>query len=252
VTEQTVIEATVTNRLPGAPLVVHGLHSRPGPDEPLAIPPGETRSVSFTAGKPGTYFYWATTTGSVIVRPPRPAGGRRGATANSAGGVGAPAAAPARTGRDTTLSGAFIVDPTGTAANRDRVFVITELFERAGGGTAPLAEGEPIGQNAFMVAINGKSWPHTERLTYRAGDSIRWRWINSGAGPHPMHLHGFHYLVESKGDVGSDKIYTEAERRTVVTENMAAGTTMTMQWQPQSAPATGCSTAICWDILRRI
>jgi len=78
VTEQTVIEATVTNRLPGAPLVVHGLHSRPGPDEPLAIPPGETRSVSFTAGKPGTYFYWATTTGSVIVRPPRPAGGRRG------------------------------------------------------------------------------------------------------------------------------------------------------------------------------
>jgi len=177
---------------------------------------------------------------------------RTAATANSAGGVGAPAAAPARTGRDTTLSGAFIVDPTGTAANRDRVFVITELFERAGGGTAPLAEGEPIGQNAFMVAINGKSWPHTERLTYRAGDSIRWRWINSGAGAHPMHLHGFHYLVESKGDVGSDKIYTEAERRTVVTENMAAGTTMTMQWQPQSAPATGCSTAICWDILRRI
>ena len=48
------------------------------------------------------------------------------------------------------------------------------------------------------IAINGRSWPHTERFTYAVGDTVRWRWINGSYLPHPMHLHGPHAVVLSR------------------------------------------------------
>src|SRR6266446_1048085 len=57
----TVIDASVRNAIPAETLVVHGLGTRPGNDS-LIVLPGETRSVHFTAGAPGTYFYWGATT----------------------------------------------------------------------------------------------------------------------------------------------------------------------------------------------
>ena len=104
------------------------------------------------AGKPGTYYYWATTTGKAV---------------------------PERYGVDSQLNGALIVDPQGTKPD-DRVFVIgwwekPEL--RALGG-------DPFTKGRNAIVINGRAWPYTERLTYTVGDSVHWRWINAGQG-HP-------------------------------------------------------------------
>ena len=64
VPEGTEVHVAIKNSLDHA-AVVHGLHTRPGDDStPLEVPAGETRDVRFPAGAPGTYFYWASSTGA--------------------------------------------------------------------------------------------------------------------------------------------------------------------------------------------
>ncbi|HMJ17074.1 MAG TPA: multicopper oxidase domain-containing protein, partial [Gemmatimonadaceae bacterium] len=61
VPEGTEIHITIHNSLPDSEIAVHGLHTRPATaDDILKIPVGATREVTFQAGAPGTYFYWAT------------------------------------------------------------------------------------------------------------------------------------------------------------------------------------------------
>src|SRR5262249_2788698 len=61
------ILVNLRNAIPGATLVIHGVHTRPGkPDDIIQLAPGERREVRFRAGAPGTYYYWATTTGEVL------------------------------------------------------------------------------------------------------------------------------------------------------------------------------------------
>src|SRR5688572_8703401 len=78
-------------------------------------------------------------------------------------------------GTANQLLGALIVD--GPQPYPDRVFVMSIW---------------PPTPGRFVLAINGKSWPHTERLDAAVGDSVRWRIINGTRGRHPMHLHGFY------------------------------------------------------------
>jgi FtsP/CotA-like multicopper oxidase with cupredoxin domain len=81
------------------------------------------------------------------------------------------------------------------------------------------------------MAINGRSWPHTEHLTYTQGDSIRWRVINFTELDHPMHLHGFFFRVDSKGDGVADSVYAPAQRRMGVTEVMGPFQTLSLAWK---------------------
>ena len=56
----TIISATVRNALIDSTISVHGLLTRPAAgDDSLILRPGEVRIVTFAAGQPGTYFYWA-------------------------------------------------------------------------------------------------------------------------------------------------------------------------------------------------
>jgi manganese oxidase len=119
-----------------------------------------------------------------------------------------------------TPFGAFVVDPP-EASPPDRVFVINIWSDPVDSATWREA-----------LAINGRSFPHTERIAATVGDSVHWRWVNASVRPHPMHLHGFYFRVDGKGTPGSDSAYTPDERRLVVTENMAAFTTMRVVWQP--------------------
>ena len=64
------------------------------------------------------------------------------------------------------------------------------------------------GLGRATMAINGLSWPHTERIALTQGDSVRWRVINLTEVDHPMHLHGFYFRVDSKGNGVTDSIYT--------------------------------------------
>jgi FtsP/CotA-like multicopper oxidase with cupredoxin domain len=208
VREGTEIHATVTNALPVGTLVVHGLSPRGTAIAPaidtVQIAPGATRELRFVAGAVGTYYYW---------------GEVRGAAPDSAAT------------HDAELSGAFVIDPRDAPARaRDRVFLIS-LWHR---GVLP---GGIVGRTTLLrFTINGKAWPNTERLSYAVGDTVRFRIVNTSAAPHPMHLHGFYFDVNSRGNGTIDSVYApSASRQRVVTERIAPGRTATITWVPERA-----------------
>jgi FtsP/CotA-like multicopper oxidase with cupredoxin domain len=92
---------------------------------------------------------------------------------------------------------------------------------------APAPQGEYLRR-----AINGRSWPDTERFEYAVGEAVRWRWINASFELHPMHLHGFHYRIVARGDGTSERILPDDERPLIVTERMTPGGTFRMEWVP--------------------
>ena len=202
--EGTELRIRIRNRNTGSPLVVHGLHERPGAaEDTLHVAAGESREIRFRAGSPGTYFYWATTTGAATTET--------------------------RTSAESQLAGAFIVDPRESAVPEDRIFVIGLWSDP----DRPPEEGRLPAPGA--VVVNGLSWPHTERFRYAPRDSIRWRWINGSDRAHPMHLHGSHFRVESHGEAERDTLYASEERRLAVTETIIPGGTFSMLWVPERA-----------------
>lgn len=188
----TTVHVTLRNLLPKA-LLVRGLGARPGLDS-IDIAPGTAKDVTFVPTVPGTYYYW-------------------GRTEENRVGLG--------THDDGQLVGALIVD-SAAARQSDRVMIITLAALAAG-------KGKPV--NAHFL-INGRAWPYTERLTLGVGDSAFWHVINGSAAPHPMHLHGFYYRVDSRGDANRDTVFRAGQRRAVVTELMFPGSTMAMTFAP--------------------
>jgi FtsP/CotA-like multicopper oxidase with cupredoxin domain len=93
--------------------------------------------------------------------------------------------------------------------------------------------GLPGTDGPVRFVINGRSWPHTERLSYQVGDAVRMRLINAGANVHPMHLHGFYFRVDSRGDERADTVLPSASSpRMAVTERLAPGRTFSLTWKP--------------------
>jgi FtsP/CotA-like multicopper oxidase with cupredoxin domain len=199
VRQGTALRVRVTNTLDTV-MVVRGLSARQQETlDSLVLAPGQTGEARFTADVAGTYFYWAARAGTKFED---------------------------RVYQDGQLNGAFIVDgPDAPAVANDRVFLISWWVQ------AKTPGGEPdVSQEIF--AINGRPWPHTERLTYAVGDSIRWRVINASADVHPLHLHGFYFRVDARGDYARDTVYWPGERRMAVTERSLPGTTMRLAFQP--------------------
>ena len=118
------------------------------------------------------------------------------------------------------LSGAFIIDARG-ARHDDRILMINIW-------------GEPLDSQNYdnALAINGKSWPNTERFRVNVGDTLRWRVINASIRPHPMHLHGFYFRVDSRGSFLADSAVAPDRREHVVTRHMVPGSTMEITWSP--------------------
>jgi FtsP/CotA-like multicopper oxidase with cupredoxin domain len=86
-----------------------------------------------------------------------------------------------------------------------------------------------------LAVMNGKSWPHTERIEQTVGDTVRWRVINASGDAHPMHLHGFYFRVDARGDGRKDTVYAPAARPMAVTETMSAGGALRLTWIPERA-----------------
>ena len=210
----TAMRVTVRNTLPVA-MRLRGLQDRPGAAlDSVIIEPGAKRELTFSASVPGTFYYWART-------EPLPARAMPGL------------------GRDATLAGAFIVDPPGTKPPRgERVFFITMWTDTLSGRLKSdeadrVLRREVIARDRWLIAaVNGLSWPHSERLSHSVGDTLHWRVINGSPYPHPMHLHGFYFDVDARGDAGRDTVFTADQRRLAVTEWMVGGTTMRMTWIP--------------------
>ncbi len=115
---------------------------------------------------------------------------------------------------DSLLGGALVVDPPGVTGN-DRIFVL----ERWNGPT--------------RTAINGKSWPFTERLTYASGERVHWRVINASDLSHPMHLHGFHFDLDAEGDGENYNVHEPGLQPQEFTHNVEIGETFEMTWVPR-------------------
>ena len=192
VREGTVLDVTVRNPLPDSTLWVHGLMTRPG---------AAADSTPIAPGASHRFLFAAGAPGTYFYRA-------------HAGHVD-----PDVREREQ-LAGAFVIDSAG-ARGDDRVFVINIW-------------GEGVDSTTYRngVAINGKSWPYTERIAAAMGDSVRWRWVNASIRPHPMHLHGFYFRVDAKGFVQRDTLLAPAAQRMAVTETMFPFQTMSIVWSP--------------------
>jgi manganese oxidase len=197
------VRIIVRNQLADQPLLFFGRTLLTAVGDTIPVPPGAAHEFRFLAADAGTFLYRAQTPG--------------------------PTPDPGFARRDALLTGALIVDPPGVAIDpAERVFVLTLIdiwADSASGHT----------EDIWELAINGRSWPHTERLRYAVGDTVRWRWVNATDRIHPMHLHGFHFRVLAKGDGRSDTTYSPHATRLGVTEAMLAGTTFAMEWIPTRA-----------------
>lgn len=189
VPQGTRIDASIHNGLAAA-AKIYGLHSHPGdPKDALTVAPGATRDVQFLAGEPGTYLYWATTSGHSLKD---------------------------RDEAETLLSGAFVVDAPG-AKRDDRVMVIG-LWSKG---------------KEEILFLNGKSWPYTERLSYKVGETTHWRVLNPSSSDHAMHLHGFFFTVDGVGDGERFQQYSQEQRRLSVTEHIDVGHVFEMTWNAE-------------------
>lgn len=167
----------------------------------LRVPPGQTGEMRFTASQPGNYFYRALTkdvqSQAFLMKG--------------------------------LLAGAIVVDSASGTPRADRVLVVNWLVDSlTKDGTSPNFD-------RTVFSINGRSWPHTERISATVGDSIRWRIINLNVDVHPMHLHGVYFRVDEFLGTPANLVQAGAPGRMAVTERMPAFTTMTMTWSPEKA-----------------
>lgn len=178
VTEGDRIRINVTNRLPESTTVHwHGLilpNAMDGPaeitQEPIA--PGETFTYEFVAQQRGTYFYHSH---DHIDRQ-----------------------------QALGLYGALIIDPREPESypyryDQELVIQLQELLERED-YSWPAMPMEGALPNYFT--INGKSYPETETVRLRVGETLLVRFIGTNSGfIHPMHIHGGPFrIVETDGN----------------------------------------------------
>jgi FtsP/CotA-like multicopper oxidase with cupredoxin domain len=192
----TEVRVSVRNAL-GTALWLRGLQGRDAHVlDSAEVAPGATREFRFVATAPGAWYYWA---GAVGDRVPV-------------------------SGVDGQLVGALVVDPREGPAAPDRVLVLTRWTPA----------GTP-GNEGFQVnAINGRSWPNTERLAYTVGDSVRWQVVNASDGLHEMHLHGFFFRMDARGYALDSATVRDlsAFGRMRVTAVMRPGEWLSMAWSP--------------------
>ena len=207
----TVVRFSVRNALATpltffVPAAVRGGPDRMSAMDSVVVAPGGVGEVATTGAVPGNYIYRAITT----------------------------AAIDRERGVSGLLTGALVVDSAGAGTRPDdRILVLLETPDSAFAANfdprRPPAL-DTIGR--LLYTINGLSWPNTERLHATVGDSLHWRVINASDAPHPMHLHGFYYRVDSFTGplVGAEG--QGLPGREVVTELMWPYSSMSMTWSP--------------------
>jgi FtsP/CotA-like multicopper oxidase with cupredoxin domain len=191
----TIVRLSLRNRSDSA-LMFSGF--RPGlkaEDDTLQLAAGATRDITVRLDAVGTFAYW---------------GALKGLTRFAQ-----------RDWLDSQLSGAIVVDPAGAPPPRDRVFVVTEWFHSF--ADRPFES---------VLAFNGKAWPHNEQITLPQGDSVHWRFLNLAGIEHPLHLHGFYYRVERRGDERGDSAIAPSEQFLQNMQTLPIGGTMSIAWVP--------------------
>lgn len=186
----TEIRITLRN-LTDSALMIAGLRPQASAElDTIHLGAGAVRELRYRLNTPGTYFYWGAFLGSSMED---------------------------RLWKDSQLNGAIIVDPP-EGSPPDRVLVISEWFH-------PYDDNRPF---EVVSVINGKAFPHTERLTIQQGDSTRFRVMNAIPLWHPMHLHGFYYRVHARGMWNEDKPIARPMQPLLNTDLLPPGGTLTL------------------------
>ena len=210
VAQGTEIRVSVRNSLSApltflVPAAIHGGPKLPKWTDSVVIAPKTTGTLTVRATAPGNYMYRALM----------------------------PDKASKEIGVTGLLTGAIVVDTSGSPAAHDRVFVIMAAQDSILNAyrdtvPGPPQPGAPVGR--LIYTINGRSWPNTERINATVGDSLRWRVINASWLPHPMHLHGFYYRIDEFSGQSNFSRPTPGEM--VVTQLLPPYTAMSMSWSP--------------------
>ena len=116
---------------------------------------------------------------------------------------------------DALLGGALVIDRPGADPTQDRIFVLERW------------------NAARRTAINGKSWPFTERLEAQVGKAVNWKVINASDLSHPMHLHGFYFSLDAQGDGDSYTVFEEDKRPMEFTHSVEVMETFEITWVPK-------------------
>ncbi len=192
----TEVVLTLRNRSDSA-LTVSGL--RPGAGviaDTVHLAIGATRELRYVMKETGTFYYWGAFAGNTMGD---------------------------RFWKDSQLNGAIVVDEPGDRM-RDEILVMSEWF-------LDYPDGRPF---EVVSVINGKGWPHTETIQLQQGDSTRFRVVNATVLHHPLHLHGFFYNIESKGDGYSDKQVPREQRHLSNTDLINPSGTVTFAFVPNT------------------
>jgi manganese oxidase len=204
VPEGTEIKISIRNKIK-TPIALYGFATRlyrpSNRKDSIVINEGETKEISFNAGVGGTFLYTAKDRTDTLI----PAG----------------AATPFL---HSQLYGAFIIDPANEKIDvKERILMIGMCGVKSSGDTI-----------LTKYVINGLTWPYSERLSYRQGEEVNWRVINASVLGHPMHLHGFPFIVKSFvfGTAAKDSIIPEEKRKEVVTHFLTPLNRMRMTWVP--------------------
>ncbi len=194
VRQGTEVHLTLRNRSDTA-LMIAGLRPRlSAAIDTIHLAAGATRELRYRLDSAGTFFYWGSFLGTTMAD---------------------------RLWKDSQLNGAVIVDPP-EGSPPDRVLVISEWFHPYDNEKRPFE---------VVSVINGKAFPHTERLTMQQGDSTRFRVLNTIPLWHPMHLHGFYYRVHSRGTWSTDTPIEPAMQPLINTDLLRPGGTMTLSFE---------------------
>jgi FtsP/CotA-like multicopper oxidase with cupredoxin domain len=168
----------------------------------VILAPREAGEIRVRAVRPGTYSYHANGRHSTLDRVLRMRG---------------------------FLSGAIVVDSAHHRSRpADRVMVLQTSVDSLTATNVPDTRRE-------ILAINGRSWPHTERLEATVGDTVVWRVINGSPDVHPMHLHGFYFRVDEFDGPQPLSAAKATGNRMAVTEHMLPFQTMSLTWVPERA-----------------
>ncbi|MGA7123403.1 MAG: copper oxidase [Polyangiaceae bacterium] len=177
------VRILVTNKLPertsvhwhGA-LLPNGMDGVAGLNQPH-IEPGETYAYEFTLRQHGTLMYHPHSDEMVQMA--------------------------------LGMMGFFIVHPRGREnVDRDFAIMLHEWFVPPGGATP-----NPAVMTDFnLFTFNSRAWPGTAPLVAKKGDRVRVRFGNLSMDSHPIHLHGYRFVVTGTegGTVPATARYAQA------------------------------------------
>ncbi|MCA1443739.1 multicopper oxidase domain-containing protein [Ensifer sp. IC4062] len=199
------VRINVTNKLPESTTVHwHGLilpNEMDGPAEITQKPiePGETYSYEYTVGQSGTYFYH---THDHVDRQ-----------------------------QSLGLYGALIIDPEDPSddipADMEYTMQLQEWLKREW-LTFPAMAMEGALPNFFT--INGKSYPATDTIRMKVGQTLKVRFVGSHTTAiHPMHIHGGPFEVAAVDGV----TLRQSARYLADTVNVGPGQRFDVLWQAQ-------------------